>query len=858
MTLAPGSKLGPYEIVGLIGAGGMGEVYKARDPKLGRMLAIKVLPPSLSEDTDRLRRFQQEAMVLAALNHPNLVQVFEAGEYAGSPYVAMELLEGETLRERMQGKPLAPRRGAEFARGAALGLAAAHEKGILHRDMKPENLFVTKDGRVKLLDFGLAKFDNSKPIGQESETRAFLSEPGTVVGTSGYMSPEQIRSEALDARSDLFSLGVILYEMLTGARPFQGGSSVEVMHAILKDDPPELDPELKIPPLLERVLNGCLAKEPAGRFHSAHDLAFALETLSSTGSESARFPKVRARRFGLLAPTLFGAAALLVLALGLGVLAWVRRWPPFRPPQQPTFTRLTFKQGQIRGARFSPDGREVIFDAAWDGGRPQIYSLRPDTLEARPLGIHSAALLFLTRGGDLGVALNAKNSDEFDTIGDLAKAPLGGTAPKAMLKDVVAADQAPDGQMAVVTGKDFPPRLEFPVGQKRSALAQGSTVRFSADGRQLAVLGRKVFLLDAATGKLKPLSQRYPNMSGLSWMGDEVWFCAGRLGHQLSLRAVNLKGRERVVLETPGRFRLLDVDDHGRALLAQEDFKVGILHWGPGQSAPKDLTREEHSFLFGMNREGTQVVFGGKARRAGKDVDTIFLGPVDGPPQVLNEGWYSVPSPDGRWVATIYVDKANRLVLYPTGPGQERTLATDGVTDFDSVAWTRDSKALLVSGGATGKPARVYLLPLEGGSLRPLTPEGVSNGDWGTLDPAPDGRQFLAKGPDGWAIHDLQDPERAPVPVKDLDGSFTGSSGFLGWTADSRRFYTLHTSTPPFEVHVLDPRTGLSTPFSTFRAERMPEIGILPWASRITADGKSLAVTYFRKPSTLYLVEGLK
>ncbi len=288
MSLPSGGRIGPYEVGAPLGAGGMGEVYRAYDPRLGRDIAIKVLPRDFATDADRQKRFQQEARVLASLSHPNVVQVFEAGEHEGAPYLVMELLEGETLRERLHGKALPAKRAAELAREVAQGLAAAHGKGILHRDLKPENIFLTKDGRVKVLDFGLAKAriaSNDSRI----ETQAFaaaLSEPGQVVGTSGYMSPEQVRGEAVDARSDLFSLGVVLWEMVTGTKPFRGDSSIEVMHAILKEDPPEPDEGLKIQPSLERILRSCLAKAPEGRFHSAHDLAFALEGLAGASSGS--------------------------------------------------------------------------------------------------------------------------------------------------------------------------------------------------------------------------------------------------------------------------------------------------------------------------------------------------------------------------------------------------------------------------------------------------------------------------------------------------------------------------------------------------------------------------------------------
>lgn len=330
--------LDSYELLAPLGKGGMGEVWRALDTRLGREVALKVLPDAFASDLGRLERFRQEARTLAAISHPNLVQVFEAGEWEGLPYLVMELLEGETLRERMHGRPIPPKRAAEWAREVARGLAAAHEKGILHRDLKPENLFITKDGRVKVLDFGLAKVQ-APPADGQTDHAGFaetLSEPGMVVGTPGYLSPEQVRGEPVDARSDLFSLGVVLWEMVAGGRPFQGGSAIEVMHAILTEDLPSLPQEVKIPPALEGILQRCLAKAREGRFHSAYDLAFALQAvLDAAGPAGWADPLPsgrggrgsRARRIGLLAVPLL---AVLGLAIAFEWQPW--RKEPARPP----------------------------------------------------------------------------------------------------------------------------------------------------------------------------------------------------------------------------------------------------------------------------------------------------------------------------------------------------------------------------------------------------------------------------------------------------------------------------------------------------------------------------------------------
>src|SRR6267154_862953 len=298
MTLTSGTKLGPYEVVAPAGAGGMGEVYRARDTRLNRDVAVKILPAAFSRDPERMRRFQQEAQAVAALNHPSILAIHDFGEHDRSPYIVVEFLEGETLRQRLGAGALPVRKASEYAEQIARGIAAAHEKGIVHRDLKPENIFVTRDGRVKILDFGLAKLVRQEgALAADAATLASQTEPGVVMGTIGYMSPEQVKGLAADYRSDLFSFGAILYEMLSGKRAFHGDSYVETMSAILKQDPPELaETNRTVPPVLERIVRNCLEKNPEERFQSARDVAFALGALSDSSGATTGAVTVGARR----------------------------------------------------------------------------------------------------------------------------------------------------------------------------------------------------------------------------------------------------------------------------------------------------------------------------------------------------------------------------------------------------------------------------------------------------------------------------------------------------------------------------------------------------------------------------------
>jgi Tol biopolymer transport system component len=429
MSLPPGTRLGPYEIVTPIGAGGMGEVYRAKDPRLGRDVAVKVLPASFSSDPERMRRFEQEARAAGLLNHPNVTAVYDIGTVDGSPYVVSELLEGETLRARLAGGPLAPRRAVDYAIQAAHGLAAAHEKGIIHRDLKPENLFVTKDGRVKILDFGLAKLTQRDGDGSRTDlpTTPAGTEPGVVMGTLGYMSPEQVRGRPADARSDIFSFGAILYEMLSGNRAFHRDTAADTMSAILREDPPDLSStNRQVSPTLDRIIRHCLEKDPEARFHSAHDLAFQLqipETGETSGIAATPAPKRRT------SPALLAMGAIiLVLAAALAALALRRpsnapaaRTVRFSVPVPPG---TTYAPGDVsRGLSVSPDGTRLVVEAI-SNGRRRLF-LRPLDSER-----------FTELEGTLGASAHFWSPDSrfiaFFADGKLKKVPAAGGPPEEL------------------------------------------------------------------------------------------------------------------------------------------------------------------------------------------------------------------------------------------------------------------------------------------------------------------------------------------------------------------------------------------------------------------------------------------
>jgi len=392
MLLNAGDHLGPYQILAAIGAGSMGEVYRAKDPRLGRDVAIKVLPALTTVDPDRIRRFEQEARAAAGLSHPNILSVYDLGTHDGLPFIVTELVDGQTLREQLSAGPLSVRKAMDYTIQIAHGLDAAHQKGIVHRDLKPENLLITSGGRVKIVDFGLAKLiDEAGPsdLGGES-TRTSITVPGTILGTVGYMAPEQIRGLQVDHRADLFALGAILYEMLAGVRAFRGATPADTMMAILKEPAPALPADRHVPAAIERVVDRCLEKDPAARFQSAGDLGFALEGLSASPESAHAVPAAPSRAWQSALGWAVAGALALALAAVIAVVALRSRVPvpsevyrsSILPPEHVSFATTVTPAG---GLALSPNGRLLVFTATGAEGRNGLWVRPLDGLTAQPL-----------------------------------------------------------------------------------------------------------------------------------------------------------------------------------------------------------------------------------------------------------------------------------------------------------------------------------------------------------------------------------------------------------------------------------------------------------------------------------------
>jgi serine/threonine protein kinase/Tol biopolymer transport system component len=863
MALTLGTRLGPYEILAPLGAGGMGEVYRARDPRLGREVAIKVLPAFFSGDPDRLRRFEQEARAAGLLNHPNITAVYDIGSHEGAPYVVSELLEGETLRAEIAGGKIVPRRAIDYATQIAHGLAAAHEKGIVHRDLKPENLFVTKDGRVKILDFGLAKLthaeEGSAPL-TSLPTATAGTEPGIVLGTLGYMSPEQVKGQPADARSDLFSFGSILYEMLSGRRAFHAGSAAETMSAILREDPPELSQtNQNLPAGLERIVRHCLEKNPERRFYSAHDMAFDLEALSGMSGPRPE-PFLRASRPERRLLRTIGLAA---IAAALGLLAGWQIWK--KPaPSPPAFRRLTFRRGFASSARFSPDGHTVVYSANWDGAeRAQIFSTRVESPGELHLSLPDALVTAISSSGEMLILHDLRLSGGFARVGTLAQAPLSGGAPRDLLEDVGYADFSPDGaSLAVVRAPGWRYRLEYPAGKVVYETSGWiSHPRVSPAGDAVAFLDHPIFGDDRGsvavidrTGKKKTLSEGWESEQGLAWApsGDEIWFTAAESGAGRALYAVTRSGRRRVIARMAGALTLQDIAKDGRVLLDHANRRIGLIGFFAGQDREQDLSGLDWSRAPILSEDGKTLVFTEEGDGGGAGY-SVFLRKLDGSPPVrLGEGEGVAISPDGKWVLTCRVRYSLApLVLLPTGAGEPRPFPKDLINhDSARASFSRDGRSVVFSGSEPGRALRTWVQDLEGGKPRPVTPEGV----FGTLL-TPDGKHLLATGGDGKvALYSLE--PGAPRPLEGFDPRDRP----MEWAADGSAVYVNYVAGASLTAQVF--RVGVPGGSRQLWREFTPRdptgIQSVGGAPAITRDGRTVVLTYSYNISDLYAVEGLR
>jgi Tol biopolymer transport system component len=852
--LATGTTLGPYRILVPLGAGGMGEVYKAHDTRLGRHVAIKVLPAHLSASPEVRARFELEARAISQLNHPHICSLHDIGHQDGIDYLVMEYLEGETLAARLEkGQlPLAEvlRHGIEIANA----LDCAHRRGIVHRDLKPGNIMLTKGG-AKLMDFGLARATGlTAGAGAPSESPTAsrpLTAEGTIIGTFQYMAPEQLEGRDADARTDLWAFGCVLYEMATGKRAFAGTSQASLIAAVLKEEPqPMSELQPLTPPALERIARRCLEKDPDERFQSARDLAFDLEGMAGAG---AALPGI----VGAKAHWNMRRAAMAIVGIGLaGALlagGFLLARLTERQSQSPTFTRLTFQRGSIGNARFTPDSKGVLYSAAWDGGPPEVFEARTDLSTTRSLGV-PGSLQSVSRTGEL--ALRRQAEGWAWTYGPLAVVPSSGSAPRDLMEDVSCADWSPDGgTLAVVRRSGGEDRLELPPGQ---VLIKTSgwfgDVRVSPDGRRIAFTDHSVLNDDRgsvaivdAVGQKTALTSEFASVQGLAWSRDgrEIWFSAQAKSVRRDLFAVTLEGRLRSIARFPSSAVLYDVAPDGRVLLASERVQTGVRGRSSTDENERELGWLDFPWPRALSLDGKILLLDDVGETAGPTYTVYLRNMIGSAPVRLGEGTGCAFSPDGRWALAIRYGLPHRLVLIPTGSGDTISLPLGQVETYQSGSFLPDGLRIVFVGAERGRPQRSWVQKLSDGLPGAVTPEGAVG-----VATSPDGRWVAAVTQDfTLMLFPLQGGE--PKPIAKLTTRETISQ----WSADGRTLFVSHGGYKLL-VFGIDVQSGERRLWKTFEVPDPAGVRVSDFV--VTRDARSYAYGYMRVLDELYLVESLK
>jgi serine/threonine protein kinase len=866
-----GKRVSHYRVLEILGGGGMGVVYKGEDIKLGRRVALKFLPEELASDPSTLERFEREARAASALNHPNICTIYEVEEHEGRPFLVMELLEGRTLRERIgegRAAPLPMDEVLDLATQITDGLDAAHQKGIIHRDLKPANIFVTTRGEAKILDFGLAKLvevaehaEAATEIhgsdGASAEAEAAyplqLTRTGAALGTACYMSPEQVRGEKLDARTDLFSFGLVLYEMATAQQAFDGDTATKVHQAILRRTPVlarQFNPAL--PPRLEEIIDKALEKDREARYQTATEVRSALEGLQSDTASKTTRDKLTSRWLWPLVVVISLAAFLLAGIFIARMMAKI---------SNPSFERQTFDRGTIYAARFTPDGNTIVYDAAWDGKPSQIFWTRPGSRTSSPLGAANAGLLAVSAKGEVAALLNPDIVESGPVhVGTLVVMPLSGGTPREILDNVGSADFSPDGRdLAVVHYVENRTRcrLEFPVGKvlyesDYASIAAIANVRISPRGDHIAFIESplatdEVAVVDLA-GKKTILSERSIAVHGIAWSSDgsEIWFSGeGPGGH--GIYAVTLSGKQRLILREPEILALQDMSLQGRLLGVHSSAHSECRVRFPGGTNERDFTWLANSNCKAISADGKAVLL--------ETDEGAYIRGADASAAVrLSDGFGLALSPDGKWALSLVPDFPPRLVLVPTGPGDARTLPRGPIEKYDPVGakWLPDGRQVLFVAREKGHDLRVYIQGIDGGQPRAITPEKRFAYTPPGLAVSPDGKLviFTTGNEDSFFAYPVDGGDS-----RSLAGLKQGDRPIV-WSGVGGSLFVRQKGRAPAEVYSVNLATGKRRLWKAF----MPPdpAGVNAVDPVLTPDGKFYFYDYGRVLTELYTVVGVR
>ena len=860
MPLASGIRLGAYRISSPLGAGGMGEVYRAADTRLGRDVAIKILPAEVARDPERLARFQREAQLLASLNHPHIAAIYGLDEAEGKPFLVLELVDGEDLQQRLKRGPIPVEEALDLALQLADALEAAHEKGIVHRDLKPANVKITPEGQVKVLDFGLAKAyrgdresgavldPGNSPTMTEAATSA-----GMILGTAAYMSPEQARGKAVDRRADIWAFGVVLYEMLTGQRLFTGETVSDTLAALLTREPDLGALPPGVPPRVRALLARCLRKDPRERLRDIGDARLELQEKESVAPPApvviAAAPQRRARRWRWLLLT-----AVVGLVGGAALGAWAMK--RFLTTEPPTFRQLTFERGLIQSARFAPDGQTVLYGAAFEGQPLAVYSTRTDGFGSRPMGLGEADVTGISKDGQVALLLGRHHIGTWLRTGTLATVSLSGGTPREVLADVYDADISPDGQQfAVVLQQGDHQVLQYPMG-KELYRTEGwiAAPKISPDGKRVAFVNHRVWGDDLGDlrvvgddGKVTSLVPEYQYMMGVAWGrgGEDVWFSAAEDPGGGLLGVATLDGQVRRVLRTPALVRLADIAKDGRVLALTDDTRVVFAGRLAGDAAERTYLGAPNESVCGIADDGTSF--------AGNNGDLVVNGEygiqvrrTEGAPLQLGMGAAVGMTPDGKFVfSTGLTSKRSVLTKRPVGPGQPREFELGDVVVQTSggrlLTSSADGNRVAFIGQRPGQARLAYVMDLETGKVRPVSEEGAYSAVI-----SPDGGRVAAgnlqRGTQICSESSKDCTAVAGLVPNDLPLAWTSDNGVLVWNR-----------TLPARIDRIDLGTGKRELVQEITAP--DPVGLLYAFATFSSNGRYHLMRYRRMTSKLYVTD---